>query len=134
MKGPYDDIITLERHRSKVHPPMANIMRAAQFSPFDALTGYSDAIRESGRITEEKLILTEDKKAELDELLRKLCNNKPRIAEITYFVADALKAGGHYQTILTKVIGIDSNRRELITIDSKLMIDNIVDIKIPKMD
>ena len=133
MKGPYDDIITLERHKSKVHPPMANIMRAAQFSPFDALTGYSDAIRESGRITEEKLILTEDKKAELDELLRQLCN-KPGNVEITYFIGDALKAGGHYQTILTKVIRIDSNRRELITIDSKLMIDNIVDIKIPKTD
>ena len=53
--GNYDDIIWLPHHVSEVHPQMGRIDRAAQFSPFAALTGYSDAIRETGRLTEERV-------------------------------------------------------------------------------
>ena len=52
MKHPYDDIIDLEHHVSRNHPPMPMRDRAAQFSPFAALTGYGDAIAETGRQTE----------------------------------------------------------------------------------
>ena len=51
MKNPYEDIINLPHHTSKTHPPMALSMRAPQFSPFAALTGYGEAIKESGRET-----------------------------------------------------------------------------------
>ncbi len=43
----YDDIIQLARPVSKKHPPMDIQKRAAQFSPFAALTGHSEAIRET---------------------------------------------------------------------------------------
>ncbi len=42
-EGDYDAIIHLPHHVSKKHPQMALIKRAAQFSPFDALSGY-DAV------------------------------------------------------------------------------------------
>ena len=70
--GNYDDIIGLPHHVSEVHPQMGRIDRAAQFSPFAALTGYSDAIRETGRLTEERVELDEDMKEGLDEKLRML--------------------------------------------------------------
>ena len=43
----YDDIINLEPPVSKKHPPMDRLSRAAQFSPFAALTGHSEAIRKT---------------------------------------------------------------------------------------
>ena len=46
--GPYDDIIDLPHHQSRVHPRMPEANRAAQFAPFAALTGYGEAIDETG--------------------------------------------------------------------------------------
>ena len=46
----YEDMIQLPRHVSLTHPPMPLQDRAAQFSPFAALTGYEDIIREETRI------------------------------------------------------------------------------------
>lgn len=40
----YEDIIDLPHHVSKKHSQMSILDRAAQFSPFAALTGYGDAI------------------------------------------------------------------------------------------
>ena len=45
----YDDIIHLPHHVSKKHPQMSALDRAAQFSPFSALTGHEAAIRETAR-------------------------------------------------------------------------------------
>ena len=50
----YDDIISLPHHQSKTRPHMPLIDRAAQFSPFAALTGYDDAVKETARQTERK--------------------------------------------------------------------------------
>ena len=69
-KGKYQDIINLPHHVSKTHPQMPLYDRAAQFSPFAALTGYEDAIRETARLTDNWVQLSEDKKQELDEKLR----------------------------------------------------------------
>ena len=62
----YEDIIRLSRPISKKHPPMSIHDRAAQFSPFAALTGHSAAIDETARLTERKIELNEERKAELD--------------------------------------------------------------------
>ncbi len=43
----YDDIINMEHHKSKKHPPMSLYARSAQFAPFAALTGYEDAVKET---------------------------------------------------------------------------------------
>ena len=66
MKGPYDDIIHLPHPVSKTHSRMSMIERAAQFSPFAALTGYGAAIKETARLTDRKLELDEETQALLD--------------------------------------------------------------------
>ena len=92
----YDDIINLPHHQSKVRPHMSVSDRAAQFAPFAALTGYGDAIRETERLTDRKIELSESQIAELDlrlgELLARI-DEKPKVT-ITYFIADERKAGG----------------------------------------
>ena len=51
----YEDIINLPHHVSATRPQMSMMDRAAQFSPFAALTGYDAAIKETGRLTDEKI-------------------------------------------------------------------------------
>lgn len=58
-EGRYDDIISMPHHVSKTRPQMAPIDRAAQFAPFAALTGYADAIKETERLTQERILLGE---------------------------------------------------------------------------
>ena len=62
----YDHIINLPHHVSSKRPQMSMMDRAAQFSPFAALTGYDAAIQETGRLTDEKIELGEEEKAVLD--------------------------------------------------------------------
>ena len=64
--GGYEDIINLPHHVSSKRPQMPMLDRAAQFSPFAALTGYDDAIHETGRLTDEKIDLSEEEKEALD--------------------------------------------------------------------
>lgn len=52
MTDNYDDIINLPHHVSKKHPQMSMMNRVAQFAPFAALTGHSDAIQETVRQNE----------------------------------------------------------------------------------
>lgn len=97
----YDDIIGLPHPVSAKHPQMAREDRAAQFSPFAALTGYDDAISETQRLTESRRELDENQKAELDEkmafLMTKL-EERP-LVRITYFQEDEKKEGGAYLTV-----------------------------------
>lgn len=55
MSGQYDDIIRLPHPDSPKHPRMSLYDRAAQFSPFSALTGHSAAIAETGRLTDQRM-------------------------------------------------------------------------------
>ena len=94
----YDDIINLPHHVSKKHPQMSLHDRAAQFSPFAALTGHKAAINETARLTDEKQILSEDVIAKLNEQLNLIKENisTDPIVTITYFVPDDRKSGGAY--------------------------------------
>ena len=100
--GKYDDIIHLPHHVSAKHPQMPALDRAAQFSPFAALTGYETAIAETARLVDRRIELDENRKEELDEKLQTAKEQhalEPEIA-VTYFVPDAKKDGGAYvQTI-----------------------------------
>lgn len=105
----YADMLNLPRHVSKRHPPMPVEERAAQFSPFAALTGYEDAIKETGRLTQERVELGEDEKLVLNEKLRILMDRKRQSPEvkITYFQPDERKKGGAYVTAIGRVKKID---------------------------
>ncbi|MCM1569765.1 MAG: YolD-like family protein [Roseburia sp.] len=106
--------------------------RAAQFSPFAALTGHAAAIRETARLTEDKVELEEDARAYLDECLQRLrihLKEQPRVT-LSYFEADESKAGGRYQSLTGVVKKIDEFRREMILEDGKqIPLDNLVEIQ-----
>ena len=61
MSGPYDDLIDLPHPTPQRHPRMSMANRAAQFSPFAALSGYGDAVKETARLTDGKAELTDRK-------------------------------------------------------------------------
>ena len=111
----YDDIINLPHHVSKNHSRMSIQNRAAQFSPFSALTGYEDAINEVKRITTEKRVLASDMVEELNRNLNEIEENINKYNyKITYFIKDQKKSGGKYVSIIAKVIGIDTYQRIII--------------------
>lgn len=120
----YEDMLYLKRPVSRNHPPMDLKDRAAQFSPFAALTGYDDAVKETARQTEQRRELDEYEKAALDEQLRELEaqlqnleNGKnqaaPRVT-VTCFIPDEYKAGGAYRTFTAAVKKINHDRRGII--------------------
>ena len=132
MRGNYDDIIHLSRPKSKKHPPMPMIDRAAQFSPFAALTGYDAAIKETGRLTDERIELSEESRAALDikqQLLMDNLADRP-VVSVTYFVPDERKSGGAYVTVTGQVKKIDEFARLLILTDGvKIPLDEVLDLE-----
>lgn len=127
----YDDIIDLPHHISEAHPQMAAIDRAAQFSPFAALTGYEEAIKETRRLTDRRIELDEAEKTALDEKLRivhEKLNSRPEV-EITYFRPDDKKTGGTYISIIGVVKKIDRYERVIAMQDgTRIPIEEIIRI------
>ena len=119
----YDDIIHLPHHVSAKHPQMSLMNRAAQFSPFAALTGHSAAIQETARLTEAFIELNEDQKEQLDEQLQELQNSLPQNPEVelTFFQPDQRKEGGTYVTIRGTVKKIDDYRRRILLTDGTVI-------------
>ena len=125
----YDDIINLPHHVSTTRPRMSVLDRAAQFSPFAALTGHEEAIKETARLTENKIELSEDEIAILQEKLRMIQEQLPDCSEIqiTYFKPDANKAGGAYINNTGRVKKIDEFERTIVMEDkTKIAIEDIV--------
>jgi len=119
----YDDIINLPHPVSKKHPQMSLMNRAAQFSPFAALTGHEDAISETARLTDIFAELSDDKKEQLDEqlqLLKENLNQKPE-CEIVYFQPDQMKEGGAYVTVRGRVKKIDEYGRQILFTDGTVL-------------
>jgi len=125
----YDDIIDLPHHRSIKHPHMPLADRAAQFSPFAALTGHGEAIRETARLTESKMELSEEAKVCLNARLAFLSENikaHPEIS-VTYFLPDERKAGGAYVVKTGAVKKINEYENTLVMQDGSVIpIDDIV--------
>ena len=128
----YADIINLPQHELTTRQRMPRINRAASFAPFAALTGYDDAVRETARLTSERI--------ELDEWTKEILNNKLRIAldkageqpeiSITYFLPDKKKSGGAYVTVKAVIRRIDEYERLVIFTDkSSIPIDDIYEIE-----
>ncbi len=115
----YEDIIHLPHHVSTVHPRMAISDRAAQFSPFAALTGYGDAIQETARLTDEFSDPDEHVKGALDEALgfvQEHIREQP-VVTITYFQPDGQKDGGSYLAVTGAVKKVDTFGRKIILAD-----------------
>lgn len=119
----YDDIINLPHHVSKKHPQMLLRDRAAQFSPFAALTGHKATINETARLTDEKQILSEDVIAKLNEQLNLIKENigTNQTVTITYFVPDDKKSGGAYISNTGVVKKIDEYNRTVIMTDKTVI-------------
>lgn len=116
MSGRYDDIIDLPHPVSQRHPQMPLADRAAQFSPFAALTGLDAALQETARLTDQRITLDEYEQAELDKTLQALQEAAPQhpAVQITYFQPDTRKAGGQYVTSVGHVKRIAEYEQQLI--------------------
>ena len=128
----YDDIINLPHYPASKRPRMAMIDRAAQFSPFAALTGYDAAVKETARLTKERVELDEYQKSALNErlqILQERLSNAPVIS-ITYFVPDERKSGGAYCTETGVIKKIDYYERAVIMRSgTHIPIDEIIGIE-----
>ena len=116
MIGEYDDIINLPHHVSTRHPQMSMLERAAQFSPFAALNGHGDAIRESERETVERVDLNDQTRDEILKNLQEMLDIGKE-GSITYFVPDAVKSGGAYTIVTGRARKLDAIPQMLILED-----------------
>lgn len=131
MKMAYDDIINLPHHVSATRSHMTAIDRAAQFSPFAALTGYEAAVKETARLTDERVELDEYAKDALQEKLQIIADRIKEHSEIaiTYFQPDAKKKGGAYVTAVGSAKKIDEYERVVVMTDGTVIpIDEIASI------
>lgn len=133
----YEDIMNLPHHVSPSRPRMTMAERAAQFSPFAALTGYDEAIRETGRLTEEKIDLEEDSLQELDRRFRLLAahlHEEPE-AVMTCFQRDARKAGGAYIQVCGRVRKVDEQERMLVLQDgTRILMEDILSLELTSLE
>ena len=131
--GNYDDIIDMPHHVSATRPHMPMLDRAAQFQPFRALTGYEDAVRETARLTDQRVELTDEEKARLDAILQTLADSigsHPQVI-LTYFQPDKKKAGGAYATATGQLKKIDDIEGVLILMGGgHIVIEDILDIQV----
>ena len=125
----YKDIIDLPHKQSSRRPHMSLSDRAAQFAPFSALTGYDDAIVETGRLTDKKIELSEEAldllNAKYQILLAHLADNAEII--LTYFVSDKNKSGGAYVEKQGVVKRLDTFERQIVLCDgTKISMNDIL--------
>lgn len=102
----YAAILDHPRHVSQKHPPLPPESRAAQFSPFAALTGYDDAVVEAARRTDRRIDLSPDEVERIDFVLQTLIRGDT--VKVIYFVPDSRKAGGSYQELRGAVKKLDA--------------------------
>ena len=131
MNRKYNEIMGLPHHVSKTRPQMPMSDRAEQFAPFAALTGYDAAIKETGRLTDERIELDVEVLSALDmkyQLLMEAHDEAPEVT-ITYFQPDERKAGGKYITATSAVKKVDDFERRITMQDgTKIPMDDILSI------
>ena len=132
MNNRYDEIINLPHHVSTTRPQMPLSDRAAQFAPFAALTGYDSAIKETGRLTGERIELDEEALTALDrkyQLLIEALDDAPEVT-IIYFQPDERKAGGQYVSATGTVKKVDTfGRRILLQDGTRIPLDSVYDLR-----
>ena len=132
MNRKYNEIMGLPHHVSKTRSQMPMSDRAAQFAPFAALTGYDAAIKETGRLTVERIELDVEALSALDmkyQLLMEALDEAPEVT-ITYFQPDERKAGGKYVSAVGAVKKIDDFERRITMQDgAKIPMDDVLSIE-----
>lgn len=128
----YEDIIKLPHHVSAKRTQMSMLERAAQFAPFAALTGYDAAIKETARLTDERIALDEDTRVLLDQkqayLVARITEQPP--LAVTYFLPDDRKTGGEYVTISGNLKRIDNYVHVLVLTDGReIPLKDVVEIE-----
>ena len=125
-------MIDLPHPTSKKHPRMSIRDRAAIFSPFAALSGHGAAIAETARLTDPRMELDEDTKAELDRrqaMLLEHIEEQPEVT-VTWFQPDERKEGGAYLTVTGRLKKLDKIRRVLVLTDgTKILLANVVELE-----
>ncbi|MCR5474791.1 MAG: YolD-like family protein [Lachnospiraceae bacterium] len=130
----YSNIIDHPHHQSSTRPHMSMLKRAAQFSPFAALTGYGDAVEETGRLTSDRITLDEDALSALNEKLQ-LATRTRSVVAVTFFVDDLTKSGGTYLISSGRIKKIDAASGRLTLEDgTTIAIGDIFDIRISDGD
>ena len=127
----YDDIINLPHYESKTRKRMSLEARSAQFSPFAALTGYDDKVKETARRTDKRIELSDEEYNIINTKLQIIKEHIKEQPEINFviFVKDKLKDGGKYEEVNGKVRVIDEVNEEIILVDKrKILLKNIYDI------
>lgn len=128
----YDDIRNHSRYKLKHHQPMSMWSRAAQFSPFAALTGYDDKIDEAARLTDRREEMTEDELNGLNQAFQKLlerASDRPLVS-VTYFQPDERKDGGEYVSYTGRFRFFDETERILHFTDrTEIPVDDIFHIE-----
>ncbi len=128
----YNDIMNLPHHEPKTRQRMPIINRAASFSPFAALTGYDDKIKETGRLTSEKIELNEETKEVINtkiQMVLDFIDTSPEV-NITYFLPDDKKSGGAYVNHIGFIKRVDEYERKVIFEDKFFIpIDDILEIE-----
>lgn len=117
----YNDILRHSRHISKRHPPLSRMSRAAQFSPFAALTGYEEAAEETARLTEFRRDMDEQQMQALNLAIQKLLKigRETPCITVTYFRPDNRKSGGSYVTWTGNFRFLDEEERMLCFTEGK---------------
>lgn len=127
----YYDIIDMPHHVSKKRPQMSLLERAAQFSPFAALNGYDAAIKETARLTNQRITLDECEIESLNERLNLVVSRLDEAPEVcvTFFLPDERKDGGEYVTLTGTVKKIDEYSQQVIMMDGTVVpITDIISI------
>lgn len=131
MNNKYKDIINLPHHTSATRPKMSMHDRAAQFSPFAALTGHGEALDETARLTNVFVELDESEKEMLDakiHILMDFTDEKPEVS-VTYFKPDEKKSGGAYISVTGYLKKINILSREITMSDETVIpVDYISEI------
>ena len=116
-KFPYDDMLSMAYPNYEIEKEFPDkVLRAAQFAPFAALTGFDDAVEETARVTEEKMELNFDMAEELNRILSEAKEHQGEDVSyiITYFVPDEKKDGGTYLTISDRILAIKEYEKLLV--------------------
>ena len=132
-----EDLIYQPHHVSATHPQMMISNRAAQFAPFQALTGYGEAIRETERLTDKRIELDESEKEKINLQLLWMKDRQEECpnVKLTYFVPDEKKEGGKYVTVSGRLKKMKESEHLLVLEDgTRIKIEEIVEIELMGRD